>query len=436
MAALSRLFGKRWKFRRASFTESTEELKNPARGWYQIHTYLAEEPFSPDEEVWCLSGEDTLALLLIDLGAFRERDLNEDTLRNIEEILSFFAEKGKDLILRLAYDHEGKAKEREPVFFSRLAAHVAQLEPLLKRYAPHIFVFQGLLMGNWGEMHSSRFLTREKMGRMASLLGDCLGEETYLAVRRPVYWRMLHPEYCGRESFAGVGMGLFDDAILGSDTHLGTFGAKAMEQPDWDEPWPPEQELTFEEQLGLFAPQGGETICDPKTAGMRPAGETVERLRRMRLAYLNRVHDARQLAIWKEQLWEENDPYRGLSLYDYIGRHLGYRFCVRGVSVSLPRGEESCQIQVSVENVGFAGCYQKTALWLEWEDQGQPCRRRLEPGLEQIRPGETVQAQGCFVPAEGPLYLRAGRLWDQTPVSFANEQADRQGILLGFFLPL
>lgn len=59
-----------------------------------------------------------MALVLMDLGAYKDRDLDEAVLTNMERIL-FFVDKGLDIILRFFYDHEGKALEREPFFFSR-----------------------------------------------------------------------------------------------------------------------------------------------------------------------------------------------------------------------------------------------------------------------------------------------------------------------------
>ena len=428
------LFRNRWKFQRCDLVESNAELKNPARGWYQVHTFLAEECISKDELKWCLNGEDALALLLIDLGAYKERSLDETCLFNVERILHFFVEWGLDIILRFTYDHEGKAQEREPFFFSQVTEHVSQLGQVLSKYAQHIYVYQGLLVGNWGEMHTSRFLAREKLERLAFLLNGYLGEETYLAVRRPSYWRMLHPDYCGKNNYAGTCMGLFDDAIFGSDTHLGTFGAVEKEEYGWDEAWPIEKELAFEESLGSYAPQGGEALYEESVAESRPLPETVERLKRMRVSYLNRVHDERQLRIWKELIWEENGPFKGMNGYDYIGRHLGYRFCLRSVSAEFPRGQEVCCFRIAVENVGFAPCYHKTEVWLEWEAEDGIHKQELELNLRRILPGEKKTGTCTIVPVPGNVYLCARRKRDGAPIHFANVQEDTKRILLGTLL--
>lgn len=425
-------FGNPWKFQKNKLSESSAELKNPARGWYQIYTFLAEEDFSEEELAWSLNEKDTLVLVLIDLGAYKERELDETALANMERILGFFVGKGLDLILRITYDHEGKAQEREPFFFTQITEHVTQFGQILSKYARHIFVYQGLLVGNWGEMHTSRFLATEKLERLAFLLNGYLGEDTYLAVRRPSYWRALHPGFCGKDSYSGTFMGLFDDAIFGSDTHLGTFGAAGEGEFGWEEAWPPEDELVFEERLGNYVPQGGEALYEEDVADVRSLSETVSRLRRMHVSYLNRIHDKRQLELWKKQTWSDNGPFHGMSGFDYIGRHLGYRFCVRNVSVSFPRGQENvCCFRIGIENVGFARCYQAAAVWVEWEAKGIMCRQELDLDLSHILPGEEKAGVCTITPVSGPVYLCAGRRRDGAPVHFANVQEDTRGILLG-----
>lgn len=429
---LFRLLGKRWQFQKNNLSESSAELRNPARGWYQVHNFLVEENCRADELIWTCNEEDTIALVLIDLGAYKDRELDEAALANVETILRFFVDRGVDIILRFSYDHEGKALEREPFFFSRVIEHVNRLGPLLSKYAPYIFVYQGLLVGNWGEMHTSRFLDIRKLEQVASLLYGYLGDDTYLAVRRPSYWRLLHPECCGKENFQGTGMGLFDDAIFGSDTHLGTFGEQETGEKGWDVAWPPEEELAFEERLGDHAPQGGEALYEEGGTEARTLTETVERLRRMRVSYLNRTHDVRLLEHWKKLTWKEEGPYLGMSGYDYIGRHMGHRFCVRSVSVQFPRGKEPvCRIRVVIENTGFARCYHKTVIWLEYGAEEGVCRQKLDLDLSSILPGKRGTGSCTFAPVPGAVYLCAERKKDQRPIYFANDQEDMKRILLG-----
>lgn len=52
-----------------------------------------------------------------------------------------------------------------------------------------------------------------------------LGDEIYLAVRTPAQWRTLRSEKEFRQK-KYAHLALFDDGILGSMTHLGTFGTE------------------------------------------------------------------------------------------------------------------------------------------------------------------------------------------------------------------
>ena len=318
------------KLKKARLVESVEELQNPGRGWYQIHTFAAEEDFSREELGWCLGDGNTLALAFIDIGYYRERALDDKCLSNIDDILDCFEQNGRDVILRIAYDREGRAEEREPYSLSQVVDHLEQLGPVLSRHAEHIFVYQGLLVGSWGEMHSSRFITENRLERLADVLGKYLGGRTFLAVRRPVYWRMLHPD--GKLD-PHTGMGLFDDGIFGSDTHLGTFGREPAAEAGWGRAWSAEEELDFEEKLCIGAPQGGEVLYEEGQAEKRSLAGTVERLKKMRISYLNCVYDRRILELWRHMKWEGKGPWNGVNGFDYIGRHLGYRHNVCGKSL-------------------------------------------------------------------------------------------------------
>lgn len=427
-----------WKMKKAELKESVEELRNPGRGWYQIHTFSAEENFSKEELRWSLGDRDSLALVFIDIGYYREQALDERCLSNIDGILDYFAQSELDMILRIAYDRAGKAWEREPYSFSQVMEHMKQLSPILSRYATHIYVYQGMLVGSWGEMHSSRFLATAQMQRLKSALENCLGRHSFLAVRRPSYWRTLHLN--GESEFQRTRMGLFDDGIFGSDTHLGTFGESPADEAGWGAAWNVEEELAFEEKLCQYVPQGGEVLYEEGKAEERALAATVERLRRMRISYLNRVHDPRILELWKGLTWREKGPWEGMNGFDYIGRHLGYRFCVRNVSMTAMRekrgAETQCLWEISIENIGFSPCYQKTRAWLEWkDDQGQTCTKELFLELSRIMPGEVKTGTCMTVPAEGEVRLFAARKEDGRAICFANAPEGGPGVLLGRLVP-
>lgn len=431
-------FTGRWIFKKAEIRESVEEIRNPGRGWYQIHTFPAEAEFSREELEWCLGDRNTLALVFIDIGYYRECPIDEAALKKIDGILECFEQSGMDMILRITYDREGKAWEREPYSFSQVMEHMIQLGPVISKHAEHIFVYQGLLVGSWGEMHSSRFLASSQLERLALVLSEHLGEQSFLAVRRPVYWRVLHLK--GESEIQSTRMGLFDDGIFGSDTHLGTFGENSAIEAGWGAPWNAAEELVFEEKLCQYVPQGGEVLYEEGRAEERSLIKTVERLKKMRISYLNCVHDQRILALWKQLVWKQKGPWQGVSGFDYIGRHLGYRFCVRNISVRIVGGGKGtkvqCQWEISVENTGFAPCYQSAEAWLKWTDsKGRTCTKVLFPELHKILPGEVKTGTCITEPAQGEVHLCAARKRDGRSICFANDPVGGPGVLLGWLVP-
>lgn len=423
---------KKYKFHNEALIESVEELPNPARGWYRIYTFCAEEQFDCEEYKKCAYDEDMLALVFIDIGAYREKSLDEEVLANIDAILGFFTGIKKDIILRIAYDHKGKAPEREPFFFSYVTDHITQLSGLLIKYARHIYVYQGMLIGNWGEMHTSRFLSNFKMRKLSALLYKCLGRESFLAVRKPSQWRAINFDKDKRENFSENRIGLFDDAVFGSATHLGTFSG-SKKSNEWTDSWGIEKELEFEGKLCRYVPNGGEVLYDEALAEKRKPVETVNRLRLMNISYLNRGYDKRQLDLWKNTFWESVDNWSGINMYDYIGRHMGYRFCIRNVIMKYIKGKNPvCIWKVSIENVGFARCYHEAHVWIECVDENNKMHSSmLNLNLNRILPGETLTGECNFVPVSGDIYLYAERKKDKTPICFANVTKQKQRIFLG-----
>ncbi len=411
----------------AKFYESTEELRNPGIGWYQLHSFRVTDSFDREEERWSVSSSQSLVLVHIHLGEQKNEDLSREELLNIEQILTFFAEEKKDILLRLVYDREGKGIENEPLTFSQVERHIEQLGTVLEQFRAQIYVFQGILVGSWGEMHTSKFLSVEKVKRLEMLLQKYLADNVYRAVRRPVDVRNL---CCKSEWEEGKDAHLtcFDDAIFGSDTHMGTFSES--DSKEWLQPWCRERELDFLRQLGERAPVGGEVVCPPKEP--ETIEKMVEELRQMHVSYLNCHHDGKLLEKWKQCRWEKKGIWHGMSGYDYIGRHLGYRFCVRACRVR--QEKERAMLTVKIENVGFSPVYEELEVFLVWRtEEGNQGEMVLPWKPSEWRSGETVVetaeiedrivSKTCCA-----WYLGLRRKRDGLPVFFANE-SDSEGLV-------
>lgn len=390
------------KWKKELSGETAEHFNSPARGWYQIFSFAASECIDESELQWSLDPEETVALVLIDIGMYRQTDLDEEGIANIKRILAFFAENEKDVVLRIVYDRDGKGLEKEPALFAQVLAHIRQIAPLVREYAQTILTVQGLLIGSWGEMHGSRFLQEERLWELSDTFFDAAGDSCTVAVRRPMFWRMLSLQgeedaYRQKERYEG-GLGLFDDALFSSPSHMGTFAEAKDPHAGWQDAWSREEELAFEKWLGEYVPNGGECVCPTDEAWLNAAcnpKQVIDTLRTMHLTYLNRAYDTQLLDRWTEISCGQTGIWKDFSLYDYVGRHLGYRFLVTEAEVN--KGE----FTLTIENSGFAPIYRKTCMFLEVENKkaGTAKRYLLPFDVKNIKSGSKTRLKAVLPPA-------------------------------------
>ncbi len=416
----------------ADFTETTNVIVNPCRGWYQLFRFSIEEEPDLKKVGSCLISSESLVLVMIDIGSVRNRELLEPELSRIEDILRYFREAGKEVILRICYDHEGRAIEREPSFFPQVLNHLKSLGPVLKEYEDIIFVYQGMLIGNWGEMHTSKFMESGQIDEMTEILKASKGNNTFLAVRRPVQWRTIHKKN-SVDIMKTSGMGLFDDAIFGSVTDMGTFGQNPREMEGWNNPWTREDELQFESNLCRYVPNGGEVVMGEGYSGRISQSDILENLSRMHITYLNRLYDRTVLDNWQRQTCTEKGVWNGKSFYDYVGAHLGYRFFVKSVKASVSEiNLDYINLEIEIENKGFANLYHEAELCIDVTDEnGRQNTIVCREDMRRLNSGEIHKFNCMIKTGKGAVYLSARRKSDEKRIYFANVSDLSGRVLLG-----
>ena len=95
------------------------------------------------------------------------------------------------MILRFSYDLEGKGLEKEPGSIRLVEEHMQQIGEVIREYADDIFAVQGILIGNWGEMHGSRYLTPDAFRTLTDTMIKAVDGACPVAVRKPAQWREL-----------------------------------------------------------------------------------------------------------------------------------------------------------------------------------------------------------------------------------------------------
>ena len=178
MIKLFKKFGGKSLFNPAKLEESVISLAKPCRGWFDIRIFNIETEPSFDDMSDALPS-DKLILLMIDIGAFRDKRLGDMEISRLEKILTFYHGHGKDIILRISYDATGKGMEREPSTFDKVLIHAEQISEFVGKQADKIFIYQGLLIGKWGEMHTTKFLSQEKKKEHLKMYSNTIATKIY-----------------------------------------------------------------------------------------------------------------------------------------------------------------------------------------------------------------------------------------------------------------
>lgn len=412
-----------WIFRQGELAESRSCLENPARGWYGIYTFPVQETINPEELRWSLREGESLVLVLLDIYKYRSMPLDETALNSIRDILSFFVHYKKDVILRPVYDREGNGRECEPDTFELMLEHIKQIGKILSDMKHSVFIFQGMLVGSWGEMHDSRYLLPEYMKQIWKCMQQCCGNDMYLAVRTPAQWRTLRNEKeFGQKEYAGLT--LFDDGILGSMTHLGTFGTMTREAAGWAQAWMRKEEIEFISCLTAEVPCGGEvTSCIEEDSRMYEAEFIINELRSMHLTYLDSTYDRKVLDLWKTISWncpDDSEIWQNCSLYEYIEGHLGYRLTVTNAEMRpLRRGK--AEFVIEIENTGFGKMFQETELFLTVENENEIRVVSVSINLREIQAGSRKCGKAVIDLMEGRVFLKLQRKKDGRIIRFANK---------------
>lgn len=409
-------------FKPEKFKESGEDIINPCRGWYQIHTFKIGEGFDGVAHEGAMNGSDTIALVLADISNYSDRELDTKAFDDFDCIFDLFGGQRIDMILRVVYDTVGECMIKEPTDYSIVKLHMEQVAKLVAKHSNEVFIYQGLLVGNWGEMHSSRHLTSSKLKELADIFLSNSGSSTYLSVRRPAYVRVLFPE---GEDMRQKRVGIFDDAILGSDTHLGTFLAAGKERVKREHAWSYADELEYEGMLLERLPNGGEMLYptdgDKSIKTADSLKSIADYFAKIHITYLNRVHDMKMINLISSYKWKKHDVYKGQNGYEYIGKHMGYRLVVRSASC-VSAGTE-LRWRITIENVGFAAVLFPVGVVMTGSDRlGNPIEYDVTGWLDinSLKGGETRTYECLTEPIAGNVSIKAFRQSNGRILRFAN----------------
>ena len=432
-----------------TFTESAKELRNPNRGLYLIHGFRITD--EGEDYVWQMAQrfaydtDKALTMIQINLQYYRDRAISDAGLKHIEELFQALERLDKQLIIRFLYDWDGENEQYEPENIDIILEHMRQVEPILRAHSKQIFVFQGIFIGNWGEMNGTRYLSEENLRRLARQLAAVTDESDYLAVRMPAQWRKIvqlgdpGEEAANGDSLA-MRLSLFNDGMLGNEGDYGTYGRSSAAESGMMEPWTREEELAFQEELCKRVPNGGEVINENPVNDFERA---VKDLATMHVTYINQDYDQNVFRKWEETTIEEPGCFYGMDGYTFIQLHLGYRLLIQKAELEYDFWKDALSVDVAIRNVGYAPLYQdqEIRMLLVNESTGQIYSIKLEQDLRSLTGGnDTDQIEvlhGVF-PLNGlektdyNVYFYVKDIDSGWHIQFANEQEEMEyGYRLG-----
>lgn len=391
---------KRIVFHSFPFKEETGFLGNPYRGFYAICRLYAESPILEEKNIPITEYQPpeghTLSLLEINLQHFRESSISAEALENIGCAFRHFADLGMAMMVRFMYDWEGQGALHEPGDLSIILQHMGQLSPLLMQYGHYIYVIQGLFIGSWGEMHNTRYSSQRHLIALAEHLAACSSPHTFIGVRCPSQWRAIFRCYSplsfkdAKRSGIHARFCLFNDAIMGSETDMGTYGSLSRSaSTSFADKLNRYDEILFQSQLCRYVPNGGEVLNNSPLNDFRPAVRTLEA---MRISFLNCNYDKAVLNKWAKGK-SSTGPFRRLNDLQYIGDRLGYRYALQKCEAHVSQGQ--LQVKLLIVNQGFAPCYRSmdVSLLLSNEQEQIVSNQPLETDVRTWLPESPVTLQ-------------------------------------------
>ena len=127
MKLFARLGSRKLQFESGQLEETSEPVSNPLRGWYRIFSFDIDIPVQSAYQDSVLQESEQLVFVQVNIAVCKERDISESELYNFREILEYFKSRGKDILLRIVYDREGKGLEHEPISVKRICAHCSRI---------------------------------------------------------------------------------------------------------------------------------------------------------------------------------------------------------------------------------------------------------------------------------------------------------------------
>lgn len=334
------------------YTEDTRRVSNPDQGFYRpLYVKVTADDVEYNKNVVTESTQ--LYHLRIDISAFSAKvngsadgELTAAALDGLDGALAYLKSRGKNAVVRFAYDPQFGGKNHIEPAFDMLLKHVGQFCPVLNRFESTITAIEAGLIGPWGEMHTSDYADSGHTTQLiAALLDNTVNLPVLVRTPKKIYdYLGVTAEEAADYDFSAnpkaARLGMFNDGYLGSESDLGTYQNR-------------ERDTAFLAKINERLPYGGEVVIPDSP--LHNIENCLPEMFALSLSYLNVEWNNNVIDKWKATEYSKacggDKAYYGKTAFEYIENRFGYRFVLRDAVLKMRGGEFSAKLDI--ENVGF-----------------------------------------------------------------------------------
>ncbi len=359
------------------FQETDRVLDNPDRGFYiQIDSGRADKIPDAAKEV-------RVILLAFDMEGYLAGDLPEEKLEELREALRAAQREHVSVVFRAAYGFHGEVAEPDQI--GQMGRHIEQIAEVLNQSADQILVVQAGMLGSYGEWHSSRYLEGTEEQQRESRLyilkqwEACLAPQIKVDVRRPRFIRE-----AAEEGILSGRLGLHNDALLSTDSDMGTYDASGMERED---------ELVWMQEHLIRQVNGGEM---PVLGALSMPENADREFAMMHTGYLNLRYNQEVIAHWDTATIGDSNAKR------YLGNRLGYRLSLSELHMRKRHlgGElytTGIKMRLRLRSTGYAPLPEHYKVFLAVGSGDEYVYREIQiPELYDLSNGESIEKEVCI----------------------------------------
>ena len=333
------------------FTETTEDIANPERGFYDPNEFIYKGGSKPSS-LYNLQTGNTLVLIEFMLEDFIGEDhISDAVVTKIRTVFDKVRTAKRKAIVRFAYTDD-ETVTPHGASISRILNHIEDVKQILQDNADIIYVVQAGFVGTWGEWYyvdtdsfpkisvsGGKVKNFETRAQVIDALLDATPGNRQVAMRTPLLKRYyVSPDNVSSwtqiTAWDGTDpnsrLAFHNDGYLADANDIGTFESQ-MDHDMWD-------------QQSAYLAIGGETAyvdkVDETYAALEPAKASITR---QHYSYLNSNDENAIMAYWIKK-----------GVVPEIRKALGYRLSLTAgtVNYSTLTAGSTLDVQVTMKNSG------------------------------------------------------------------------------------